>query len=293
MYVAIAHRADLADLGLNSSTIQIPFLNHIAQLAARSRSNILIRVGGSSADQALYDPAQTISVLNTTATNITVGPELFRVLKSISSSVGTSFVYGLNLFNTSSTRAMAIRAENALGSRILTYELGNEPDLEDPSIRSYISDFGKGLTLLNSSSTLPRKNIYGAPAFSGKFSTASLISAVCSSRSAPAHRAGLSQGLFEVAQRVRPSSIRLQQLRCRQWVRPSNRSSGRPAVVCVQPSLDRLTTDLNHTAATFPLDRFASTLQSLASIRLPAWLSETNSASCGGFPGMWLPENLL
>ncbi|KAG8689717.1 hypothetical protein FRC11_001002 [Ceratobasidium sp. 423] len=155
--LSVANRA----IGANSSVLAVPFLNHIVNVANRAGA-VRVRVGGNTTAQerAILRPEgfpegemliKTAIGETTTATpHVEFSPELIKMLANIANLVKTEIYLsavilayanndigsrqGLNFMDISDTSnqvAFAAMAEEVLGSNLHGIALGNEPDLYD------------------------------------------------------------------------------------------------------------------------------------------------------------------
>ncbi|KAF7192882.1 Beta-glucuronidase, partial [Pseudocercospora fuligena] len=112
--------------------------NLLENIAKHSGSKPLVRVGGSSQDNAIFDASQEQAVILNFASptddqpaNLTFGPKYFE---SYHTWPKTSFIHGFNLkANTSENHAALLESAkyacHSLGDQLYAWELGNEPDL--------------------------------------------------------------------------------------------------------------------------------------------------------------------
>ncbi|KAI0791077.1 glycoside hydrolase family 79 protein [Abortiporus biennis] len=126
-------------LGINGSFIQVPFLNMINLISERA-GRIHIRVGGNTQDTARYVDSladqkmiekQGIDPNNPTATPALVYTmELFYVMANISSMVNAKWYLGVP-FNDTTNFALQIAeyGQAVLGQNLLGLQVANEPDL--------------------------------------------------------------------------------------------------------------------------------------------------------------------
>ncbi|KAF9057944.1 glycoside hydrolase family 79 protein [Panaeolus papilionaceus] len=140
--------------GNDTSTIPLPMLNHLQGIRRRLGDNPLrLRVGGNSMDTSIYNPnggspMVQLSGVNTNNTNnqpADYGPLLWDVLAKVSSNIGgISYLVGLSLMNPDdpSVPIIAADASKKLDSALDAFLLGNEPDLytghgHRPNIANY------------------------------------------------------------------------------------------------------------------------------------------------------------
>ncbi|RDB22546.1 Beta-glucuronidase [Hypsizygus marmoreus] len=142
--------------GNDTSTIPPTIINYLAAIRARTGKNpVRIRVGGNSMDSSTYVPTQTSPMvqLSNTAPNannqpVDYGPMLWDVLKKVADDVGgAEYLVGLSLLdpNNPSVPIIAADAQKALGDSLDGFLLGNEPDLytghhNRPNIANYTLD---------------------------------------------------------------------------------------------------------------------------------------------------------
>ncbi|KAF7302487.1 Glyco-hydro-79C domain-containing protein [Mycena chlorophos] len=125
-------------IGSNSTRIQPPFLNLLSNVQARGGS-VRIRIGGNSQDtatlvqsladgkdmekqkQVTQNPTDTPALLYT--------PDVLYMLSNISHLVNVDWYLGIPLNDTTDLRlAIAEYGESILGDRIIAFQVGNEPD---------------------------------------------------------------------------------------------------------------------------------------------------------------------
>ncbi|KAF8671099.1 Glycosyl hydrolase family 79 C-terminal beta domain [Rhizoctonia solani] len=157
--LSVANRA----IGVNSTVLAVPFLNHIANVANRGGA-VRIRVGGNTQERAILQPdgfpggemliKTSIGATTTSTPHVEFSPELIKMLANIANLVKSEIYLvcwhtfpaaaladvnddirsrqGLNfmdLTDTSNQVAFAAMAEEMLGSNLHGIALGNEPDL--------------------------------------------------------------------------------------------------------------------------------------------------------------------
>ncbi|CAE6422766.1 unnamed protein product [Rhizoctonia solani] len=137
--LSVANRA----IGTNSSVLAVPFLNHIVNIANRAGA-VRVRVGGNTQERAILRQEgfpggemlikTTIGDTTTATPHVEFSPELIKMLANIANLVKTEIYLGLNFMDISDTSnqvAFAAMAEEILGSNLHGIALGNEPDLYD------------------------------------------------------------------------------------------------------------------------------------------------------------------
>ncbi|KAJ7453359.1 glycoside hydrolase family 79 protein [Mycena galericulata] len=126
-------------LGKNSTLIQVPFLNLMANIQQRAGS-VMIRVGGNTQESAtLVDTLPNGRILeknHTGVTGTTQTPpldytrDLLYLMRNISSFVNVHWFLGIPWFITDPfNTAIVTAAEEVLGDYLLGLQAGNEPDM--------------------------------------------------------------------------------------------------------------------------------------------------------------------
>ncbi|KAK0192626.1 hypothetical protein F5146DRAFT_1136454 [Armillaria mellea] len=125
-------------LGKNSSLIQVPFLNLIANIQERS-GGVRIRVGGNTQETAKMVPELSdgkilekdlTQVTNPTQTPpLVFTPDLLYMMANISSLVNVHWFIGIPFFNTTPfDLSIAVTGQEILGEALLGIQAANEPD---------------------------------------------------------------------------------------------------------------------------------------------------------------------
>jgi hypothetical protein len=109
--------------------------NYLANIKARIKTPLRVRVGGNSMDDSVYVPNQSnmITITNTNAyfndVPVNFGPVFWEVLNSMSDRVGEmQFIIGLSMQDPSEDSnliELAATAEQQLGNRLDAMLLGN------------------------------------------------------------------------------------------------------------------------------------------------------------------------
>ncbi|KAJ7661951.1 glycoside hydrolase family 79 protein [Mycena polygramma] len=128
-------------LGKNSTFLQVPFLNLMANIQQRAGS-VRVRVGGNSQESAALVAAADIpngKILQKNLTGVTgttqtppleYSEDLLYMMANISSLVNVNWFLGVPWFVTQPfDLAIVGAAERILGGRVLGYQASNEPDL--------------------------------------------------------------------------------------------------------------------------------------------------------------------
>ncbi|KAH9927381.1 glycoside hydrolase family 79 protein, partial [Amylocystis lapponica] len=158
------------------SFIQVPFLNLMALIQARVGS-VNIRVGGNTQDYAALVPSladgkalEKQHVANQNPTNtpaLLFTPELLYLMSNISALVNTKWYLGVPMNDTTNLRlAVAEYGERILGNNLLGLQIGNEPDLyarhgHRPSSYGpgdYFNEFGQIASAMQADSNIATSN---------------------------------------------------------------------------------------------------------------------------------------
>ncbi|KAJ7146974.1 glycoside hydrolase family 79 protein [Mycena epipterygia] len=126
-------------LGKNSSLIQVPFLNLMANIAQRAGS-VMIRVGGNTQESAtlvpVLDNGRVLEKNLTGVTGTTQTPpldyttDLLYMMRNVSSMVNVHWFLGVPWFVTQPFDTAIVSASQAiLGDYLLGLQAGNEPDM--------------------------------------------------------------------------------------------------------------------------------------------------------------------
>ncbi|KAG7447455.1 glycoside hydrolase family 79 protein [Guyanagaster necrorhizus] len=126
-------------LGKNSSYIQVPFLNLMANLQQRA-GGVYVRVGGNTQETAVHvdslPDGKMIQKDNQNTTNPTQTPpldytdDLFYLMRGISELVNIRWFLGIPFFNIDPFQlAIAEQSQAILGDLLAGFQAGNEPDL--------------------------------------------------------------------------------------------------------------------------------------------------------------------
>ncbi|KAH9834480.1 glycoside hydrolase family 79 protein [Rhodofomes roseus] len=270
-------------LGLNGSRLQVPFLNLMTLVAERSGS-VHIRVGGNTQEDAALvqslpqnkimekqavnanDPTQTPSLLYT--------PELLYLLSNISSLIDVKWYLGLPLNDTSNLRlAIAEYGESILGGNLLGLQVGNEPDLyarhglrqSTYGPNDYFGEFAQVVQAMQADSNVKVNNNLIAPSVAtGDWTPED----VWNTGFIDTYEASLSALAVEHYPDDNCAAIygsAFGQLRDPQTVFPDY---------------------LNHTSALSIIAPYVNSTHVASAAGKPFIMFETNSASCGGFPGV-------
>ncbi|KAK0190675.1 glycoside hydrolase family 79 protein [Armillaria mellea] len=168
-------------LGKNSSYIQVPFLNLMANLQQRA-GRVYVRVGGNTQETAVHvdslPDGKMIQKDNANTTNPTQTPpldytnDLFHLMRGISELVNIRWFLGIPFFNINPFQlAIAEQSQGILGDFLAGLQAGNEPDLyvrhghrTDPYGPSdYGNEFGALVQAMSNDANAVNKNLLIGP----------------------------------------------------------------------------------------------------------------------------------
>ncbi|RYO52979.1 Beta-glucuronidase [Alternaria arborescens] len=164
--------------------------NLMSNLGKLQGSLPIARVGGNTQDIAIFDESQKTGLVGVIRPNvsadyptiITIGPSYFESYKTMPK--GTKFVHGFNMGANSSAARAATWASvsyacKAIGSDLLFWEYGNEPDLfhasgyrpDNWTEADYVSEWLNGTTAIEEATKAACPDLGGtkfmAPSFAG------------------------------------------------------------------------------------------------------------------------------
>lgn len=269
-------------IGINSTHISVPFLNLMSALATRSGS-VQIRVGGNTQDYATYVDSLPngviIGKLNSAAINnptqtppILYTADMFYLMNNVSSLVGVQWYLGIPFNDTTNLRLqIAEYGDQILGSNILGYQVGNEPDLYSahghrPATYGpydYFGEFGTVVNAVNNDPLIKSKNKLIAPNLSGVWTPEMVWNTGFVTSYSP------SLGILSVEHYPDNNCLAIY--------------GGSGAAVDYQATF---ATYLAHTAAQSIVSLYTNSTNFAQQVGKPFMMFETNTASCGGFPGI-------
>ncbi|KAJ7054643.1 glycoside hydrolase family 79 protein [Mycena amicta] len=274
-------------LGKNSTHIQIPFLNLMANIVQRAGS-VRVRVGGNSQESATLVDASQIQdgrILQKNLTGVTgttqtppleYSDNLLYMMSNISQLVNVRWFLGIPWFVTQPFNLGIVgAAERILGDKILGYQAANEPDLyvahlHRPSTYGpfdYFGEFSDLITQLNASGLDPN----------GRAASLMLGPSVADATWTP-------EMVFDTGY-VDTYNANLAWLSVEKY--PTDNCAA--AFNTGQPIIDPQTVFpdfLNHTAHTSLLAPYLNSTAFAQSKGKKMLMFETNTASCGGFVGV-------
>ncbi|KAJ7054035.1 glycoside hydrolase family 79 protein, partial [Mycena amicta] len=271
-------------LGLNGSFLQVPFLNLMSNLQARGGS-VRVRIGGNSQEtatlvQSLPDermmekgaPLPSDTMLSTPPLLYT--PEVLYMLANISSLVNVQWYLGIPMNDTQHLRLDIVEvAESILGDRLIGFQVANEPDQYGLdhlrpityNASDYVHDFGLVDAALRADpAKFPsvNKKLIG-PSISSHWK----LEDVWDTGFLDTYSTSL-------------GTLSAEYYPLNNCARLFNNSH-----ISVNPQ-DVFSSYLNHTSATSIVQRYLNSTAIAQRYNLPFVMLETNSATCGGFPGV-------
>ncbi|GLB45268.1 putative glycosyl hydrolase family 79 C-terminal beta domain [Lyophyllum shimeji] len=267
-------------MGKNASHLQVPFLNLMGLIQQRS-GGINIRVGGNTQDFAVYvdsipdghattkeksdlkNPTLTPAVLYT--------KELFYIASNISSLVNVKWYFGIPFNDTNWRLQIAEHGQAILGDNLLGLQGGNEPDYylahghRNPGYGpfDYFGEFGDLITAIRNNPNIPRKNILIGPSLaSGPWTPEQMWET--------GYLDAYKDSLVAVTMEHYPSNNCFVRFNIGSYVDPQ----------ATFPSF------LTHQAALNFVQMYRNTSNLAREAGKPFIMFETNTATCGGLPGI-------
>ncbi|KAH7927999.1 glycoside hydrolase family 79 protein [Leucogyrophana mollusca] len=267
-------------LGLNSSFLLPVFLNLMANIKERAGA-VHVRVGGNTQEYATVVPSLSDgkamekdknSINNPTETpTLYLTPEIFYMLGNISSLVNVNWYLGIPFNDTSNFRLqIAEISEAVLGDHLLGLQVGNEPDLyvshghrsAGYDQANYVGEFGQLVAALAGDANIPVKNKLISPSVSGTWSPESVFDAGLVTNY------GSSIGALSVEHY------------------PTDNCYPEYQVGTYHDPQQEFPSYLTHTAGQYLVQPYLNSTNYAQSVGKPFLMFETNTASCGGFPGV-------
>ncbi|KAH9834486.1 uncharacterized protein C8Q71DRAFT_144395 [Rhodofomes roseus] len=272
-------------VGINASFLQVPFLN-LMQLVAQRGGSVNVRVGGNTQDYAvevkeLTDnrgicvKKDTDNTRNPTDTpTLLFTPELLYMLSNVSALVNVNWWLGIPFNDTADWRLqIAETGETILGDRLLGFQIGNEPDLyalhghraANYSVWDYFGEFAEIIDVIASDDQIPKRNNLIAPSVSGTWTPEDVWST--------GFLTSYNSSLGALAVEKYPDD---------------NCAALYPggAFGPAKDPQDVFANYLNHTSGQLLVQPYLASTALAQQNGKPFYMFETNTASCGGFPGI-------
>ncbi|KAH9177916.1 hypothetical protein EDB89DRAFT_1292020 [Lactarius sanguifluus] len=270
-------------LGKNSSYLQVPFLNLMANIVERV-GWVQVRVGGNSQENAELVASIPNGAMLAKDTNNTSGPtstppleftiDLLYLMANISSLTNTHWFLGVPFFNTTPfSLAIVENGQQILGDYLIGVQAGNEPDLyaahgHRPTTYSQFDYFGEVGTLIQQIANdplIPKKdNMLIVPSVQALWTPESIWdTGIVSSYSSSILSLAVERYPDDNCAAVFPS----------------------PGQVVQNPQ-DIFINYLQHSASTNLVSSYVNSTAFAVQNGKPFIMFETNTASCSGFPGI-------
>ncbi|KAJ2933936.1 hypothetical protein H1R20_g3144, partial [Candolleomyces eurysporus] len=271
-------------IGKNSSHLFVPFLNLMSNLQERSGS-ILIRLGGNTQEYAKFttevfedgrithkEDSGTTQTTETPAVLYTM--DLFYMAANISSLVNVDWFLGLP-FNDTSTFHLEIGelGQAILGDHLVALQAGNEPDLYGPHNKrpvpylpvDYSAELDRLFDVVDTNDRLPIKNKFVAPSIS-------------------ASQPEWTPELVWETGFIDAFKDRLYALTVERY--PDNNCFATFGVGRYYDPQENFHTFLTHQTVVEFVGYYGESTRLAQEAGLPFIMFETNTGSCGGFPGI-------
>ncbi|KDR78213.1 hypothetical protein GALMADRAFT_94783 [Galerina marginata CBS 339.88] len=268
-------------LGKNSSLLQVPFLNLMANLQERS-GGVVIRLGGNTQEFATMVPfiedGRTFSKQDSGSNQTTKTPavlytiDMFYMASNISSMLNAKWFFGIPFNDSANWRlTIAEEAQAILGDNLIALQAGNEPDFYQQfgrrvtySPEQYCTEVQSLISTIDANPRIPVKNkLLGPSVASGPWTP---------------------EQVWETGF-IDRFKDRLYALTVEHY--PNNNCAamfGTNANV-INPQ-DIFPSYLSHTAAVQLVQPYLNSAALAQAAGKPLFMFETNTASCGGFAGV-------
>ncbi|KAF8486953.1 hypothetical protein DFH94DRAFT_621281 [Russula ochroleuca] len=271
-------------LGKNSSLLQVPFLNLMANIKERV-GWVQVRVGGNTQESA--ELVQSLpngitlakdlsSAFNPTGTPpLAYTPDLLYLMGNISSLTNTRWYLGVPFFNnTPYSLGIVQQGQQILGDNLIAFQAGNEPDLYAQPPRThrppgygpfdYMGDIGMLVGQVANNSLIPKKNnLFVVPSISATVWTPEEV---------------WNTGI------VGTYSSSLYGLAVERYL--SNNCAARYGIGTAINPQDVFPSYLTHNSSVNLVSSYVNSSQFAMASNKPMLMFETNTASCSGFPGI-------
>ncbi|RDB24343.1 Beta-glucuronidase [Hypsizygus marmoreus] len=267
-------------MGKNSSHIQVPFLNLMAQIQQRAGS-VHIRMGGNTQDFAVLvdnvDGGHATTKEKSDPKNPTLTPavlytkELFYLAANISSLVNVRWYLGIPFNDTNWRLQIAEYGQAILGDHLIGLQGGNEPDyylshnhrIEPYGPFEYFGEFGDLVKAVQDNPNIPIKNMLIGPSLA----------------SGPWMPADLWKTPYIDTYKDYLNAITMEHY-------PSNNCFVQYNVGSYVDPQETFPSFLTHQSALDLVGIYIETSNIARGLSKPFIMFETNSATCGGLPGI-------
>ncbi|KAF8056971.1 glycoside hydrolase family 79 protein [Lyophyllum atratum] len=267
-------------MGKNASHIQVPFLNLLGQIQQRA-GGIHIRMGGNTQDFAYHvdhiEDGHATAKEKSDPKNPTLTPavlytdEFFHIAANVSSLVNVGWYLGIPFNDTNWRLIIAQKGQAILGDGLLGLQAGNEPDyylshkhrVEPYDVNEYTEEFASLVKAVQVDQNIPIKNMLIGPS--------------------------LASGPWE-PDRLWPTGYldrfkdSLKIITMEHY--PSNNCFTRFGVGSYVDPQETFHTFLSHDAGLNLVAKYRDTSNRARALGKPFIMFETNTATCGGLPGI-------
>jgi hypothetical protein len=267
-------------LGLNSSFLQVPFLNLMANLQQRGGS-VRVRVGGntqetatlvtSTPDGAALEKDYGDSSGPTSTPPLVFTSEIIKMMAEISALTEVYWYMGVPFNDTQHWRLqIAEVGEAMLGNYLIGLQAGNEPDLYSrhghrPDYykpEDYTEEFGLLIDAMNADPNIPNKSLLIGPNLAGVWSPPDIW-----------------QTGFATDFNQNLAALSVERY-------PTDNCYALFGIGTPRNGQEMFPTFLTHQAGKNIVNEFPGAPAYAQSVGKPFIMTETNTASCGGFPGL-------
>ncbi|WVF70633.1 hypothetical protein IAT40_005426 [Kwoniella sp. CBS 6097] len=285
-------------MGSSATNLKVPFLNYMANIQNRAGVGALIRVGGNSQEGStiFVEELPDGGILNkikvsdnpTETPIINYSVDLFYLMRNITSLVGVDWYFGL-AFNQSDVESptgnvpiAATWAQEILGENLLGLSVGNEPDLYVDhnkrqagwGLSNYVTEYDNMKQSILSDGQLTNQAAFLGPSTCCDVVGFELDDVI--------NAGWLTQNVDNLA------AVTVQHY-------PTNNCKINGNVINAQ---DIFANFLNHSSAVAQVSPYLGNSVTVQNAGKELVMLETNTASCGGFPGlsdsfgaaMWLTD---
>lgn len=267
-------------LGKNSSFLQVPFLNLMSNIVERG-GEVRVRLGGNTQDFAwMVDSLSDGKILekdlngvsNPTQTPpLVFTPDVMYMMRNISALTNVRWYLGIPFNDTNWRLQIAEYGESILGDYLLGLQAGNEPDLyshhghrnSSYGPYDYFGEFGSLVQTIAADNQIPVRNNLIAPSVANAFWTPENVFDT-------GFVAAYTDQLNAIAVEHYPTDNCFAQFGIGSYNDPQ----------AVFPEF------LNHTEAQILVQPYLNASAFSLANNKPFIMFETNTASCGGFPGI-------
>ncbi|KAF5371017.1 hypothetical protein D9615_010017 [Tricholomella constricta] len=267
-------------MGKNASHLKVPFLNLMGLLQQRS-GGVHIRIGGNTQDFAVFvdelPDGEATAKEKSDLKNPTLTPavlytkEMFYIAANISSLVNVKWYFGIPFNDTNWRLQIAEYSQEILGDNLLGLQGGNEPDYylshghrpEGYGPFDYFGEFADLIVAMDANPNIPIKNMLIGPSLASGPWTPEMM---WETDFIPAFK----DSLVAITMEHYPSNNCFVQFGIGSFVDPQR----------AFPSF------LTHQAALDLVEPYRHTSNLAREAEKPFIMFETNSATCGGLPGV-------